>query len=608
MLDFLWALCSTILLPTWLSDASLSFSNSVFSVFTFAALFALLFCAKRLCFSARLKRFAYPLGLLFSVMTAFGCALGADSAVSYSSIPYSSVPFLLSIALFTRVYAQAIGCLWTLLERNEARLLRPACPPDGNGFCARCARLFERLLQRPFLLAVLLLLCWLPCYLSTFPGNFVYDASYEYYQLELGFTRSYPLLHSVIITRLLSASHNLTGSFNPGIALYTIAQMLLASALFAHILHRLHALGLRPALLSVLTAYYALFPVIHLLVTCTTRDVLFSLLLTWLIYLMFLLSRDPDGFSSSLKNMAALAVALVFALLARNNNSGPLIPFLLLIVCLIIGGLLGMARLKRLLLFSAASFGLFFIVSAVLTAMCQPLYDEPPASSMSMLSQPLARAYMMYADTWPQEDKAEFETYFNMETLEYVPQNADPSKGNLTVRYANMKSFLAFFAKIGLRHPACYADAMLSTTRQMWFPDCVVDGYTARGIMPAYDKSYFYFGKYIEEIGSRLNLLPGVFSFYERIGLMISFEKLPVISMLFSIGFQFWILLHCIFYTLYRKCGRLMLPLIVLLAYVLLSSFAPLVLVRYYSALFLAFPMTLVFTLCPSVSTPHHRA
>ncbi len=89
---------------------------------------------------------------------------------------------------------------------------------------------------------------------------------------------------------------------------------------------------------------------------------------------------------------------------------------------------------------------------------------------------------------------------------------------------------------------------------------------------------------------------------------MISFEKLPVISMLFSIGFQFWLLLHCVFYVLYRKCGRLMLPLTVLLAYVLLSSFAPLVLVRYYGALFLAFPMTLVFTLCPSVSVPQRRA
>lgn len=599
MPKLLWALCSTLLLPTWISDESLSFSNSIFSVFVFAALCFLLMYAERLQFSARLKRYAYPLGLLFSAMTAFGCALSTQEGC----IPYLSPLLWLAIALFTHVYAQAIGCLWTLLERKEPALLRSSDTEKAStpSRCANALRCCARLFQHPLMLALLLLLCWLPCYLSTFPGNFVYDASYEYYQLKDGFTRSYPLLHSAIITRLLSASYSLTGSYNPGIALYSIAQMLLFSALFAHILHRFYALGLHPALLCVMTVCYALFPVIHLLVTCTTRDVLFSGLLTWLVYLLFLLAREPGHFSASVKNMAALALALVLTLLARNNNSGPLVPILLLVVNLIIGVFLGKAHWKRFLLFCAASFSLFFASNAALTALCQPLYDSPPSSSMSMLSQPLARAYMMYADTWPQEDREEFESYFNMETLEYFPQNADPSKGNLTVRYANMREFISFFIKIGLRHPACYLDAVLATTRQMWFPDCVLDGYTVRGMFPAYEKNYFYFGKYIEEIGSRLNLLPSVFSFYERIGLMISFEKLPVLSMLFSIGFQFWLLLHCIFYASYRKHRRLLLPLAVLLAYTVLSSFAPLVLLRYYSALFFCFPITLAFTLCPTL-------
>lgn len=602
MINLIWAALATLLFPVFVSDSSLTFSNSVFSVLVFAALFVLLRHAAKQNFTRRMKGYTHALGLLFSVMTAYGYALESPG-----SVPYLDLRFNLSIVLFAHIYAQLLGLLWTLLEKKESALLAPCAqapaPSGAARFSSALSRGFARLLGRPLLLAGVFLLCWAPCYISTFPGNFVYDASYEYYQIFNGYTRSYPLLHSAIMTRLLAASEQLTGSFNPGIAVYVIVQMLFMAVLFAHILHQLHASSLRPGVLAVLAAYYALFPVIPLLTTCTTRDVLFSALLTWLVYLFYLLARDPDAFMSSAKNMLLLAAVLVFTLLSRNNNSGPLAAILLLAVCALVFICFGRKHIRHTLVFSAASLGLFYAVSAALVAMCQPLYDSPPAASMSMLSQPIARAYMLCSDSFTEEEKAEFESYFNMETLEYIPQNADPSKGNLLVRYANMKDFLAFWVKIGLKYPNVYLDAVLANTRQMWFPASVLDGYTVRGMFPAYEKNYFYFGKYIEEIGSRENFLPAVFSFYERIGLMISFEKIPLVSMLFSVGFQFWVLLHCAFYAAYRKCRALYWPLAVLLVYAIVSAFVPLVLLRYFAALFLALPMTVAFTLCPTLSS-----
>ena len=142
---------------------------------------------------------------------------------------------------------------------------------------------------------------------------------------------------------------------------------------------------------------------------------------------------------------------------------------------------------------------------------------------------------------------------------------------------------------------------MLANTRQMWYPEVIVDGYTVRGMFPAYEKNYFYFGKYIEEIGSRMNLLPGVFRFYEDIGLRISFERIPLVSLLFSIGFQVWLLLHCLCYAAYRKCRHRFWPLGIAAVYTLCCAFVPLVLLRYFGALFLIFPMTMAFTLCPGL-------
>ena len=69
--------------------------------------------------------------------------------------------------------------------------------------------------------------------------------------------------------------------------------------------------------------------------------------------------------------------------------------------------------------------------------------------------------------------------------------------------------------------------------------------------------------------------------------------------MLFSIGFQLWLLLFCLFYALARNRRSLLLPIAALLIYVLCSAFTPLVLLRYYGALFLAMPIIVGSVLCP---------
>lgn len=594
MKSFIWAALSAALFPRFLSDSSLSFSNSMFSVLFFCAVWFMLRSASKLEQDKSMRLYTHALGFLFSTMTAFGNALE-----NLGAVPYTALPFAASVAVFTHICAQLLALLWTFLQKNEGRFAAHAVQSMRT---PRLCSLITRVLEKPLLLPALLLLCWTPCYISTFPGNLIYDASYEYYQLADGFSRSFPLLHSAIVTRLFRASELLTGSVNAGVAVYVIAQMLLMAALFSHIVRRFHSQRLHPLLLGVLVAYYALFPVVHLLVTCTTRDILFSALLTWLVYLFYCLACEPDRFMGSVRHVILLASVLVLTLLSRNNNSGPLAAVLLLILCALVGVSFGRKHIRNVFVFAASSLVFFFGINAALVSLCQPLYNSPPSSSMSILAQPIVRAYTLHGQEWTEEERAEFESYFTMETLEYVPQNADPAKGNLQVRYANLKPFIRLWIKIGLRHPACYLDAVLANTVQMWFPASVIDGYTVRGMYPGYDKCYFYFGRYVEEIGSRLNLLPSVFAFYEHIGLSLSFEKIPVISMLFSIGFHVWILLHCVFYAAYRKARPLFWPLLILSVYTLCCAFVPLVLLRYFGALFLSFPMTLVFTLCPSAA------
>ena len=327
MLNLLLSFLAALAFPTWISDSTISFSNSVFSLCLWIAVFLLLRAGGKIAATRRLNVCSHALGLLFSMMIAFGHALGDG----WSAIPYGSLPFIFSILLYAHVIAQGVSLLFNAMDH---RIIASTDAPIS--LSTRIRPLYARRLR----LAALLILCWLPCYISTFPGNFMYDASYEYYQTTLGFSASFPLLHSAIITRLLSLSERLTGSVNGGIAAFTLLQMLFGAALFAHILYRFARHSLHPVALGLLTAYYALFPVVHLLITCTTRDVLFSVLLTWLIELFFEFSRDREAFSARRRNLLLLSAVLVFTLLARNNNSGPLAAILLIIVCIIIGAML----------------------------------------------------------------------------------------------------------------------------------------------------------------------------------------------------------------------------------------------------------------------------
>ena len=237
----------------------------------------------------------------------------------------------------------------------------------------------------------------------------------------------------------------------------------------------------------------------------------------------------------------------------------------------------------------------------VLVSICQPYRPAPFSGSLSILTQPIARAYFYENESWTQAQKDRFGEYFAVESMEYVPENADGTKGNCYVDENTFGPFLRFWLSMGLRYPDCYLDGILANTMQMWFPGSPVDGYVESGDWPAYEKSYYFFLSAIEEPGVHRNLLPVVQRFYEALGSRISYEKIPVFSMLFSIGAHFWLLLNCVFYAVYRHSRHLYLPLGLLLTYMLISAMVPLVCLRYFAALFFAFPMVLVFTLQPTI-------
>lgn len=599
MLHLILAIAAVILFPKLTADETLGFSNSFFSVLLFTALYVVL---EKGTGDRRMSTYTHWLGLLFAFFTACGHALDTYGSISFRQV-------FLPILIYTHVFACLLNLLWTILTRIDPEVKTKEISERKEN---RCASVIRSITSRPVIVFVILLLAWIPVFIANYPGGFLYDAGRELAQIENGFSGDFPLLHSMIITKLLPFFYKLSGSYNTGIAVYVIAQMILLAVIYTHMITVFSKRKIHAGILVIITLYCGFFPVIQLLVVQVVRDVLFSVLLAYSMFYLYLMMEDRDAFWESKKNPILFGVVLTLTFLARNNNTGMAAPVFLIIMGGIICFVNRKKYLKGALIFSMTSIVSYAVLTLMLIALCQPLTKAASGSSLSIMSQSLARAYLYESDKWTEEDSNKLMEYMNVEELAYYPENADSTKNRVHIPEGKQIGFFIFWLKMGIKHPGCYADAILAGTQNMWYPDTVVDGYNQRYTNPGepystWDKCYYYMESWIEEPGVHRNLLPKVLEFYTNIGLRISFEKIPVVSMLFSIGFNFWLVLNCLFYVLHRKITKLLPAISLLLVYVMISAFVPLILLRYFAALFLAMPMIIVFTLQPSGSCSDFR-
>ena len=75
------------------------------------------------------------------------------------------------------------------------------------------------------------------------------------------FSTHHPLLHVLLLGGIIQLVYKLTGSYNLGIACYTLWQMLVMSLVFAGCVEKLKARGMKRAGRILLTLYFGFCPV-----------------------------------------------------------------------------------------------------------------------------------------------------------------------------------------------------------------------------------------------------------------------------------------------------------------------------------------------------------
>lgn len=578
-------------------DRTIGFSNSFYSVAYAIVLFLLFkwYYGRQHCRRELLLTHAF--GLLLACMTTMGRAI--EQTGRFFPV---RLAVCVSILIYTHVFACAVSLLWQKLsdfEKAQSNNIEEAIKkePDEKRFQG-LFRSIDYVMMHPWLIVSLLMLFWIPCLIALFPGGFSYDVNYEFNQQFDGYLRSFPRLHTVLLIWCLNISHSLFHSYNIGITFYAVVQMMLFSVLFADMLNYFWRRQINKVIFGFIVVYLSFFPVIHLTVTHIGRDTLFAGLLTYMVFLLFRMTTDRESFSASLRGPALLGFVLSMTLLSRNNSSEALTLLVLVVLNAVVWFRLHHKYSREIKAFAAVNISVYLVLSVALSLVCQPISKPNPLLSMGIVSQTIVRAKIDEPEKWAETDQEDYNRFFFTDRVEYCAELADLTR-NCISKDAFREDYFGFvklWIRMGLKCPASYANAIIAQNRYMWYPDSVIDGYVRSGI---YDSQKCYFVTGVESPGERIHLWPALENYYGRISKDVSFEKIPMLSMLFSIGFEFWLLLNCLFYAVFRHRKYVYLPVGLLIIYMVICLFLPIVLMRYYMVLFLCLPITAVATLYP---------
>ncbi len=447
-------------------------------------------------------------------------------------------------------------------------------------------------MDRKYFLQVmlLLLLAYLPVLLASWPGFFTYDAEVESHMaLTDTYSAHHPIAHVLLLGFCLKAAFKIFHTYNAGIAIYMLVQMTVISFCFSYMLCTLKRFGVRKWILNVSLAFLALLPTVSMFVCCSTKDGYFCAGLVLLTTLLLEMAHDGAGFWKQKGKSFLLFVAVLMVLLFRNNGIYAFVVFLPFFVWRYRGCWKQWGKV-------VAGALVFFVLFNEVTTFAFKVTPGEKAEMLCVPMQQLARVHEEARECFSEEDLEFMHALIPEEILAtYNPKLADNIKYKFddTVFEANVGKFFSMWLRIGLKRPDIYVNSWLMNTYGYWYPDTILDGYRGRWIVDREYKDSSYFAFTTERPGIRNSLLPVLEGFYEKISLEIYQQKVPVLSMLFSIGFWHWVYLFVAFYLWKlgpRKQLLALLPMGIVYLTVLLG---PIAIVRYVLYFFFCAPIVL---------------
>lgn len=466
---------------------------------------------------------------------------------------------------------------------------------------------------------VLILLCYLPCYLAYYPGICAYDTSIQLEQIvKSAYIDHHPIAHTLLLRGAIELGEAVFGSSNTGIALYMAAQMAFLAAAFAYGIAMLFHFNVKRKWIFAVWLYAMIYPFHWYMSITTTKDTLFSAFFLLQAVSLCGLLRGESERKNRVCHAAVFLAATIGMILFRNNGKYAMLVLLFFLVCALVFGKKERRTWGKIT--GCALLG-FLAGNLVLSALFQAT-GAVSGDKREMLSVPiqqLARCMIYHGGVGvvPEDDNtltAEEKNIINEFILyeaykNYRPEISDPVKGSTNtyvVRY-RAKEFLSTYLSLLIRYPGDYINAVLALDAGYFSP-----GDVSHASINTSD-SIEGLG-YIQTVWAEEKMeAVGVYkdskwdSLHEKLEKWANENgclKLPVLKYLFVPGTYLWLYLLAALTLTVRKKYRYLLPFSLVLGYYVTLVLGPAVQLRYIYPLMIVLPFLVLLLLTGKEEKP----
>ena len=277
---------------------------------------AVLLCLFKNALEERDRRFCVTGAVLGGVLSATYVVGGKIERPNLEFYPFKVWDLVWFFVLFAAFYLVAVG-MYTIVTRWN--LLQDAEPDGGKAAFRYWLCMFA-----------LLLVCWMPSYLTFYPGCVTPDSAASIDQaLGTAWENTHPVLFTLLVTPFMRFG-SAVGNLTLGVALFSLFQMLLLAGILAYGLTWLRRKRIRKVGICFVGLYFIVSQVFPLYAISMWKDVLFGAVVLLLTLCLYDIWESKGGELLHAKGLLKFVILCLLTCFMRNN--GVYVTFVLLII------------------------------------------------------------------------------------------------------------------------------------------------------------------------------------------------------------------------------------------------------------------------------------
>ena len=373
-----------------------------------------------------------------------------------------------------------------------------------------------------------ILICWLPYFLTFYPGTISSDSLGELSTVINNFTNvsdHHPVLHILFISVPYNIGYAIFGNITSAVAVVTVSQMIILSSIFSSLIVFLYNRKIRDIILFMVMIFYALIPMHGYYSIVMWKDVLFSgLLLLLTMQTIRIIEKEQDR-TLSFKKLIGFIITSILCVFFRNNAI--YMYMILAIVTLII-----FRKYYKIFI------GAFLIVFLTYYIIKGPVFDyfnilkSASAEYIGMPLQQIGRMAFKNVD-FTDEEEILINDLMPIEIMKdaYNPRISDGIKFNKSyngiVFDENKMEYLKLWLNLVKKYPGVALESYSMSTLGYWYPG--VEYWSVSNSIWENDYSLVIDSKTPKTVQNFISSLES--------------RRAPILNIQWSIGFCFWLIL-----------------------------------------------------------------